>query len=84
VFVSAWGTRYNKNTKINDFKDFREKAGVSEVTWSHVRDGAYSAAANAAGVDEKFARLLDGHKADGLMDKYVILSRPYSCPNSEV
>jgi integrase len=50
VFVSNRGTRYNKNTKINDFKDFREKIGVKVVTWSHIRDGAYTAATNARGV----------------------------------
>ncbi|HZZ41647.1 MAG TPA: hypothetical protein VFE58_01805 [Tepidisphaeraceae bacterium] len=72
VFTSTHGTRYNKNTKINDFKDFREKAGVPDVKWSHIRDGAYSSACNAPGVDEKFARLLDGHKAQGLQDKYVL------------
>jgi integrase len=73
VFISPRGTRYNKNTKINDFKDYRVKAGVSEtVTWSHLRDGAYTAAVTAPGVDEKFARLLAGHKAQGLQDKYVL------------
>jgi hypothetical protein len=42
------------------------------VTWSHIRDGAYTAAAQAPGVDEKFARLLAGHKSAGLQDKYVL------------
>ena len=73
VFVSPTGTRYSKNAKINDFADtLRVKAGVdSSVTWAQIRDGAYTAAAHAPGVDEKFARLLAGHKAAGLQDKYV-------------
>jgi len=71
VFTSTHGTRYNRNTKINDFKDLCKKAGVEGVTWSHLRDGAYTAACNAAGVDEKFARILAGHKAPGEQDKYV-------------
>jgi integrase len=71
VFTSPHGTRYNKNTKINDFKDLRVKAKLQDVTFSHLRDGAYTAAAQAVGVDEKFARLLAGHKSSGLQDKYV-------------
>jgi integrase len=71
VFVSNRGTRYNKNTKINDFKDFTTKLGVSGVTFSHLRDGAYSAACNAKNVKDRFAELLAGHKT-GMKDKYVI------------
>ena len=71
VFVSNRGTRYNKNTRINDFKDFVKKAGVSGVTFSHVRDGAYSAACNAKRVKDRFAELLAGHKT-GMKDKYVV------------
>lgn len=72
VFTSLHGTRYNKNTKINDFKDFREKVGVKDVTFSHIRDGAYTAACEAPSVDDRYARLLAGHKAHGLKDKYVL------------
>ncbi|HEX3358716.1 MAG TPA: tyrosine-type recombinase/integrase [Tepidisphaeraceae bacterium] len=71
VFTSAHGTRYNKNCKINDFKDYREKIGVVDVTFSHVRDGAYTSAVHALGVDAKFAELLAGHKT-GMKDKYVL------------
>jgi len=60
VFTSTRGTRYNKNTKVNDFKDFREKIGVVGVTFSHLRDGGYTAASNALGVDAKFASFLPG------------------------
>jgi integrase len=71
VFVSTHGTRYNKNTKINDFKDFREKIGAPGVVFSHLRDGAYTAASNDPIVHDRFARLLAGHKAHRLADKYV-------------
>lgn len=70
VFVSTHGTRFNKNTRINDFKEFREIAGVS-ATWDSLRDGAYSAACRAT-VDDKWARLLAGHSAPGLQDNYVL------------
>jgi integrase len=69
VFTSPHGTRYNKNTKINDFKDFRERFGVPNVTFSHIRDGAYTVACQFA--EEKFSRILAGHKFAGLTDNYV-------------
>lgn len=72
VFVSNRGTRYNRNTKINDFRDLCKKAGISGVKFSHLRDGAYTSACSAPGVEERFARLLAGHKAPGLQDKYVL------------
>jgi len=71
VFASMHGTRFNRNTKINDFRDFAEKAGVRGVTFSHLRDGGYTAACHALGVDMKLAELLAGHKT-GMKDKYVL------------
>ncbi len=41
------------------------------VTFNHLRDGGYAAAANALGVEAKFAELLAGHKT-GMKDKYVL------------
>jgi integrase len=72
VFTSTHGTRYNRNTRGNDFTDLRNKAGLSHLTFSSLRDGAYTAAAQAPGVDEKWARLLAGHKSPGLQDHYVL------------
>ena len=73
VFVSAQGTRYNSAAKINDFAELRTATKVPDtVKWAHLRDGAYTAAAHAPGVEGKFARLLAGHKAIGLEDKYVL------------
>lgn len=72
VFVSTHGTRFNKNTRINDFKDLRTKAKVpDEVTFDSLRDAAYSAAAHGT-TDERIARVLAGHKAAGLQDNYVL------------
>ncbi len=71
VFVSSHGTRYNRNTRINDFRDFADNAKCPDVTFSHLRDGAYTAATHGA-PDERWARLLAGHAAPGLTDKYVL------------
>jgi hypothetical protein len=37
-----------------------------------IRDGAYTAACQAPGVEEKWARLLAGHRSHGLQDSYVM------------
>ena len=79
AFVSNPGTRYNKNTKVNDFKDFATKVGVTGVTFSHRRDGAYTAACNARRVKERFAELLAGH-ATGMKDQYVLRKPPAVLP----
>ncbi len=73
VFVSKHGTRFNSNSRGNEFADIlRAKAGLSkDVTWSHLRDGAYTAACEAQQVEEKYARLLAGHRSPGLQDRYV-------------
>jgi len=72
VFTSKYGTRYNRNTRGNDFAELRAKAGLpSEVKWDDIRDGAYGAAA-AGTPDERWARVLAGHKAAGLLDSYVL------------
>lgn len=42
-----------------------------DVQFSHLRDGGYTAAVHALGVDAKFAELLAGHKT-GMKDKYVL------------
>jgi len=72
VFTSTHGTRYNRNTRGNDFAELRTAAKLSDdVTFDSLRDGAYTAACQ-AGVDDRLARLLAGHKAAGLQDNYVL------------
>jgi integrase len=81
VFVSAQGTRYSSAAKINDFAELRTAAKVPQtVKWSHLRDGAYSRASNAPGVDEKYARLLAGHKVKSDQEKYVLRAHEYVKP----
>jgi len=71
LFTSAHGTKYNKNGRCNMFKELREKAGVKDVTFDSLRDGAYTAACMLLDND-KYARLLAGHRAEGMQDNYVL------------
>lgn len=70
VFVSTHGTRYNKNTRVNDFRELADAANLPEVTFDCLRDGAYTAACQ--GTEEKWARVLAGHRSHGLQDNYVL------------
>lgn len=72
VFVSRHGTRFNRNTRVNDFAAFRKAAGLPEgVAFSSLRDGSYTAAGHGT-PDERQARVLAGHAAPGLADHYVL------------
>jgi integrase len=80
VFTSTHGKDYNRNTRGNDFAKLRALAGIKSrivdgeevnVTYDWIRDGAYTAACHAPGVDDKYAKLLAGHSA-GLQDNYVL------------
>lgn len=84
VLISKYGTRYNRNTRCNDFAELRTAAALPEdVTFSTLRDGAYTTACQAPGVDEKFARVLAGHKSAGLQDKYVLRNPEMTRPACE-
>lgn len=54
------------------YRQIRELAGIKDVEFSQIRDGAYSAAVNCGNVTEKEAKLLAGHKLAGESDKYVM------------
>jgi len=71
VFVSTHGTRYNAKGAWKTWNKLRTAAGLPSVQMDDLRDGAYTAACNAPGVEEKFARLLAGHRSHGLQDNYV-------------
>jgi integrase len=72
LFTSMFGTRYNRNTRGNDFAELRTNAGLpADVKWDDLRDAAYTAAAQGT-TDERLARVLAGHKANGLQDHYVL------------
>src|SRR6185437_4614683 len=71
VFTSRHGTRYNKNTRVNDFREFRKKAELPDtVTFDTLRDGAYTAACHGTS-DDRQAKVLAGHSA-GMSDNYVL------------
>ena len=73
VFTSTTGTRYNRASRGNKFAKLRERAEVAvEVTYDWIKDGAYTAAINDPGVEERFARVLAGHRSPGLQDNYVL------------
>jgi integrase len=79
VFTSSHGTRFNRNSRGNEFADLRRAAGITtvsnkgdEVSFDWLRDGAYTAAIRTPGVDERFARIMAGHKSQGLEDNYVL------------
>ena len=71
VFTSHYGTFYNRNKRVNSFKEFRDAAGLPYITFDSIRDGAYTAACQLC-PDERWARLLAGHKSPGLQDSYVL------------
>lgn len=77
LFTSPRGTRYSVNSRCNLFAELRDKAGVPAVVgFDSLRDGAYTAACRGQSNDQ-LARLLAGHKAEGLQDNYVL--REPSC-----
>ena len=72
VFTSARGAKYNKNSRVNLFAKLRARVGLPEtVKMSHIRDAAYTSACQGTG-DERWARVLAGHRAPGLQDNYVL------------
>jgi integrase len=57
------------------YRTLRTRAKVelnASTEWASMRDGAYSAACHDPKVEERFARVLAGHKAPGVQDKYVV------------
>lgn len=73
VLVSRRGTRYDRAGRSHEFCEVRRKAGLPEtVTFEGLRDGSYTAAAQAPGIDEKFVRVLAGQRSPGLQDNYVL------------
>lgn len=74
VFISKYGVKYSRNSRVNDFKELRDSAGLSgSVTFDTIRDGSYTSACHAVS-DERLARVLAGHRAAGYQDRYVLRS----------
>jgi len=71
VFVSRSGAPFGDNHISRNFTRRRDALGLpTSVQFAHIRDGAYSAAFNADGVEEKHAKVLAGHRS-GMSDHYV-------------
>ena len=76
LFVGRTGQPYDGNHVGRNFRRIRSEAGVpDDVEFAHIRDGAYSAAFNADGVEEKHAKVLAGHRS-GMSDAYVKRNPP--------
>jgi integrase len=69
LFLTEAGTQANYLSVYRLFKITRKAAGLETIQFSHIRDGAYTAAVE-AGVDLNTCRLLAGH-ATGISDHYV-------------
>lgn len=72
VFVSSHGTRYNRNTKVKDFKKLCIAAEVEGVTFSHIRDASYNISYNDPNIDTKCSLMLCGHRILSDTRKYVV------------
>lgn len=72
VFESYRKGRWSKSGFTHAFKALKDKAGLKQIDFNQIRDGAYTAAVNAHGVTEKEAKLLAGHKLAGESDKYAL------------
>ena len=71
LVVGRTGQPYDGNHVGRNFRRIRKEASVpDEIEFAHIRDGAYSAAFNADGVEEKHAKVLAGHRS-GMSDAYV-------------
>ena len=68
VFVSRTGTRYRSDSLHRRYAIIRDAAKIT-VTFSSIRDGAYTIAARSC--DDRTARMFAAHAAPGLMDSYV-------------
>jgi integrase len=74
ILMSREGTAVSAHQLRKQYFSLRKRAKV-ELTkatqWASLRDGAYTAACHDPKVEERFARILAGHRAPGVADKYV-------------
>ncbi len=71
LFASRNGTRYaSATTRAASFHELAKAAGCPEVSFSHLRDGAYTAACQGT-TDARLPKILAGH-ACGMQDHYVL------------
>lgn len=72
VFESYRKGAWSRGGFANAFAALRDKAGLNDLDFAQIRDGAYTAAVNDTRVTEKEAKLLAGHKLAGESDKYAM------------
>jgi integrase len=70
VFTSSHGKRYNAKGQWKTWNKIRIAAGLPHIQLDDIRDGAYTAACNAAGVEDKVSSCFAGH-SHGMKDRYV-------------
>jgi len=70
VFTSTHGTRFNSKGQWKRWNAIRIAAGLPDVKFDQIRDGAYTVAMEGA-TDERQARVVAGHRVHGLTDNYV-------------
>lgn len=70
VLTSTHGTRFNSKGQWKRWNAIRIAAGLDDVKFDQIRDGAYTIAMEGA-TDERQARILAGHRVHGLTDNYV-------------
>jgi integrase len=75
VFVSKQGTKFNRAGRTGSFARLRDSVGLT-LSFESIRDGSYTTACQAKGVDERQAKVLAGH-ACGMSDKYVLRNPGY-------
>jgi integrase len=61
VFVSKFGTRYNRNTKTNDFREYFDKLGMQHITFEAMKDSAFTAAWTKEGIEGRLTQMMAGH-----------------------
>ena len=72
VFETSRKGQWSSRAFQKQFRKLAVKAGLPDLAFDVIRDGAYSAAINAPGVSDKEAKLLAGHRLTGESDTYAL------------
>lgn len=80
VFTSQTGTRFNGASRYDTYKSLRDRTGV-DYPFSALRDGAYTTAVQ--NCEERYARVLAGHRSPGLQDSYVLRNPQFVKPATD-
>lgn len=80
VFTSQTGTRFNGASRYDTYKSLKDRAKVSD-SFSSLRDASYTTAAQ--NCEERYARVLAGHRSPGLQDSYVLRNPQFVKPATD-